>query len=60
MPVPPDPRKGPPLRRLAIILLIIAAIWAVIFVGYNIHHAKQMSEEGPSGQIAPSNTVQAQ
>ncbi|MBB3910686.1 hypothetical protein [Sphingomonas desiccabilis] len=60
MPVPPDPRGRPPLRRLAIILVIIAAIWGIIFVGYNLHHAKQMEEDGPSGQIAPSNTAQAQ
>jgi hypothetical protein len=58
MPVPPDPRRRPPLRRLAIILAIVAAIWAIIFVGYNTSHLKQMNEEGPSGQIAPAQQTQ--
>ena len=60
MPVPPDPRKRPPIRRFAIILVIIAAIWAIIFVGYNMHHAKQMGIEGSSRQVSPADTTQAQ
>jgi hypothetical protein len=59
MPLPPDPRGRPPLKRLAIILVIIAAIAAIVFVGYNISHYKQMNEEGPSGQPAPAGQARA-
>lgn len=59
MPTPPDPRKTPPIRRFVIIIAIVAVIWGIIFVGYNIHHAKRMSENGGSGQVSPDGTTTA-
>ncbi|MFZ3482375.1 hypothetical protein [Sphingomonas sp. 3-13AW] len=59
MPLAPDPRGRPPIKRLAIILVIVVLVAVVVFVGYNISHYQQINEEGPSGQPAPAAQQQA-